>query len=77
MLARLYEPIIWRALNVTHPVVRRNAVTLLTDAFPLQDPQAPVDDTNHLIQKQFDCLSVKTKLSRPSTIHRFLFQEFT
>lgn len=60
MLNRLYEPIIWRALNVANPIVRKNAVTLLTDAFPLQNPEAPADEMDASIQKQFNQLTVCT-----------------
>jgi condensin-2 complex subunit G2 len=35
MLVRLYEPILFRALSATNAGVRRNALQLLLDAFPL------------------------------------------
>lgn len=35
MLTRLYEPLLWRALSAANPAVRRNALDLLVDAFPL------------------------------------------
>lgn len=35
MLARLYEPIIWRSLKAANPCVRANATAVLADAFPL------------------------------------------
>lgn len=35
MLVRLYEPILWRSLTVANPLVRRNAVSQFTMAFPL------------------------------------------
>ncbi|KAI8470384.1 MAG: condensin II non structural maintenance of chromosomes subunit-domain-containing protein [Monoraphidium minutum] len=34
-LARLYEPILFRALSAANPAVRRNALLLLMDVFPL------------------------------------------
>lgn len=52
MLVKLYKPLLWRALKVidlspvllvdhehkvANPVVRSNALTMLADAFPLQD----------------------------------------
>ena len=37
MLLRLWEPILWRALQVANPNVRRNAATLFVEGFPLQD----------------------------------------
>lgn len=35
MLVRLYEPILFRALSAANAGVRRNALELLLDAFPL------------------------------------------
>jgi len=35
MLARLYEPILWRSLKCANPKVRENAAILMIDAFPL------------------------------------------
>ncbi len=36
MLARLYEPILFRAFGASNPDVRRNALLLLLDAFPVR-----------------------------------------
>lgn len=36
MLLRLYEPILFRALAATNSNVRRNAMLVLFDAFPLE-----------------------------------------
>jgi condensin-2 complex subunit G2 len=58
MLVKLYEPILWRNLNVANPVVRRNAASLLMEAFPLQDPDARQLETDALLQKQFTALEV-------------------
>ena len=41
LLLRLYQPILFRALAAANPAVRRNALGLLVDAFPLQVPQNP------------------------------------
>ena len=35
MLARLYAPVLWRALKAPNPLVRRNAAALFFDVFPL------------------------------------------
>ena len=45
-LLRLYEPILFRALSAANPAVRRNACALLVDVFPLQDPEADVEETD-------------------------------
>ncbi|XP_062519553.1 condensin-2 complex subunit G2-like [Corticium candelabrum] len=55
-LCRLYEPILWRAVTVSSPHVRANAATLLCDAFPLQNPNANIEETDALLNKQLDCL---------------------
>ncbi|XP_022782675.1 condensin-2 complex subunit G2-like [Stylophora pistillata] len=55
-LLRLYQPIIWRAFKVANPMVRANAAALLTDTFPLQNPDAGNEEIDELLQKQFDIL---------------------
>ena len=39
-------------------MVRANAAALLTDTFPLQDPDAGNEEVDALLQKQFDILKV-------------------
>ncbi len=36
MLCRLYEPILFRAFGAANPDMRRNALLLLLDAFPIR-----------------------------------------
>lgn len=57
MLLKLWEPILWRALKVANPNVRKNAATLFIDAFPLQDASLPAVELDMTLQKQFDALS--------------------
>ena len=57
-LLRLYSPFLWRALKVANPYVRANAAAVLFDAFPLQDPDALREETDLLMQRQFDCMMV-------------------
>ncbi|KAJ1476020.1 condensin II non structural maintenance of chromosomes subunit-domain-containing protein [Baffinella frigidus] len=40
MLARVYEPVLWRSLKVANPTVRRQAALLFAEVFPVQDPDA-------------------------------------
>ncbi|KAL5010913.1 hypothetical protein ScPMuIL_013218 [Solemya velum] len=54
MLLRLYDPILWRSLKVANGNVRWNAVSLLMDVFPLQRPEENAEETDKLMQKQFD-----------------------
>lgn len=44
MLFRIYEPILWRALKVANPTVRKQAALLFIDAFPVQNPEASQAD---------------------------------
>lgn len=38
LLYRMYNPILWRSLSATNPLVRKNAVRVLEKIFPLHDP---------------------------------------
>lgn len=58
MLLRLYGPFLWRSLKVAHPHVRANAASLLLDAFPLHDPDSSREQTDQVMQKQFDIMMV-------------------
>ena len=48
----------WLAVQVPNTEVRANSAGLLFDAFPLQDPNSTAEDTDFLIQKQFDFMQV-------------------
>eukprot|EP01116_Phalansterium_solitarium_P018133 TRINITY_DN4690_c0_g1_i1.p4 TRINITY_DN4690_c0_g1~~TRINITY_DN4690_c0_g1_i1.p4 ORF type:complete len:220 (-),score=70.36 TRINITY_DN4690_c0_g1_i1:314-973(-) len=54
MLLELYQPILWRALQVPNPVVRQNAASVLCEAFPLQDPRQSQRELDDLLQRQFN-----------------------
>ena len=56
MLLRLYNPILWRSLQVASPTVRAQATGLLIDAFPLQNPDMGTIEAAALLQKQLDML---------------------
>ncbi|KAF5196392.1 Condensin-2 complex subunit g2 [Thalictrum thalictroides] len=53
LLFRLTEPVIFRSLQVANSNVRKNALHLLLDVFPLEDPDATKDVKDALIEKQF------------------------
>ncbi|KAK5579142.1 hypothetical protein RB653_008821 [Dictyostelium firmibasis] len=57
MLYRLYEPILFRSLSVSHPLVRTNAARLFYDSFPLkksnEDNQEDIDSE---LSRQFKLL---------------------
>lgn len=60
MLVRLYEPIIWRSLQVANPYVRRNAVVQFAIAFPLVCQQSVL-----LIHLRLVTNGRQTKLKMP------------
>ncbi|KAL2348315.1 hypothetical protein Fmac_002315 [Flemingia macrophylla] len=69
MLYRLAEPVIFRSLQAANSNVRQNALHLLLDMFPLEDPDATKEEKDTLLDKQFfileklltdDCPEVRT-----------------
>jgi condensin-2 complex subunit G2 len=52
MLLRLYEPILFRCLSVANSIVRRNAVMILSDSFPLRNPESNRTENDRLLEKQ-------------------------
>lgn len=56
MLYRLYDPIIWRSLNVYNHIIRGNSLTLFVNIFPVQLPNATQVEKDEFIQKQFNTL---------------------
>lgn len=69
LLYRLAEPVIFRSLQAANSNVRQNALHLLLDIFPLEDPDASKEDKDTLLDKQFfllekllvdDCPEVRT-----------------
>lgn len=57
MLARLYDPIMWRSLKAANPTVRLQATTLLFDTFPLTDPSAGAADVDAAMQRQITAIT--------------------
>lgn len=51
-LVRLYEPLLFRALSAANAAVRRNALLLLLDAFPLLDPEAGEREQDASLSRQ-------------------------
>ncbi|KAL2619894.1 hypothetical protein R1flu_000099 [Riccia fluitans] len=56
MLFRLLEPLLFRALQVANSNVRRNALLLLVDVFPVEDPHSSNEEKESLLEKQFGLL---------------------
>ena len=46
MLQSLWEPLLWRYLKVANSDVRCNATQILSEAFPLEDPDAELEVQN-------------------------------
>ncbi|KAE8706340.1 ARM repeat superfamily protein, putative isoform 2 [Hibiscus syriacus] len=53
LLFRLAEPLIFRSLQVANSNVRQNALHLLLDLFPFEDPDATKEAKDTLLDKQF------------------------
>ncbi|PWA69849.1 ARM repeat superfamily protein [Artemisia annua] len=53
VLYKLAEPVIFRSLQAANSNVRLNALHLLIDVFPLEDPDATREAKDTLLQKQF------------------------
>ena len=53
MLFRLWAPLLWRHLCVANAVVRQNATEILFNAFPLEDPEAPVMERSINMDRQY------------------------
>ncbi|KAL6013092.1 hypothetical protein ACLOJK_003582 [Asimina triloba] len=53
VLFRLVEPVLFRSLQVANSNVRKNALHLLLDMFPLEDPDATKEVKDILLEKQF------------------------
>lgn len=52
LLNNMYRPVIFGKLMVANPLVRRNAILVLADAFPVYDPGAGVQDIEEAIESQ-------------------------
>uniref|UniRef100_A0ACD6A6X9 Uncharacterized protein n=1 Tax=Avena sativa TaxID=4498 RepID=A0ACD6A6X9_AVESA len=53
LVFRLSEPVVFRSLQVANSNVRLNALHLLLDLFPLEDPDVTKDVNDPLLEKQF------------------------
>ena len=61
MLARIYEPILWRSFNVANATVRIQAAQLLAEAFPVQNPEASAKDFEEGLTRQIRVLDALLK----------------
>ncbi|KAL5683323.1 hypothetical protein ACJX0J_009708, partial [Zea mays] len=53
LVFQLAEPVLFRSLQVANSNVRHNALHLLLDLFPLEDPDVTKDVNDPLLEKQF------------------------
>ena len=51
-LNRLYEPVLYDNLKVANPFVRKNAVMIMADAFPIHEPTASMEEIEEAVGKQ-------------------------
>lgn len=68
LLHRLYSPVLYKNLMVANPIVRRNAVTILAESFPIHDPNSLVQDIEHTIA--FQCSKLNDLLTDPAPVVR-------
>jgi hypothetical protein len=68
MLHFVYTPILFRALTVANPLVRRNAVIILADSFPVHDPSMSLVDLEAALDDQ--CQKVTMLLEDPVPLVR-------
>ncbi|KAG9400610.1 hypothetical protein AC1031_010823 [Aphanomyces cochlioides] len=66
LLYRLVEPILWRGLSASRDQVRKQSAILLFQGFPFQDPSASKEETDLLMQKQFDVMIQLVQDSAPA-----------
>lgn len=52
LLHHIYTPILYGNLFVANPIVRRNAVNIMADAFPIYDPGSPKEEIDAALQMQ-------------------------
>lgn len=57
MLVEIYDPIIWRSLRCANATVRSQAAVFFLDVFPLQKVSPSPEESDRLLQKQFDMLT--------------------
>jgi condensin-2 complex subunit G2 len=73
LLYRLYNPILWRSLSATNPMVRKNAVRILEKIFPLHDPTT--SETKNAMNKATKALD--SALQDKDTTVRIIASEST
>ena len=66
MLHRMYGPLLWRALSGANSKVRIQASVVLSDTFPLRDPNASVEWTTACVKKSVEALVSLMKDDIPS-----------
>ena len=66
MLLELYEPILFRRINAANPNVRKNALELFFDAFPLRDPDETNEESDRRLTEQFAIMATALKDNVPA-----------
>ena len=52
MVCRLWRPVLWRHFKVANGVARRNAAEILFDAFPVENPDDPIEERDLAREEQ-------------------------
>ncbi|KAL9182845.1 hypothetical protein ACHAXT_004124 [Thalassiosira profunda] len=66
MLHRTHGPLLWRGLAATSSKIRKQAAGVLTDTFPLRDPEAGTEHTEACLKKSVEALISLMKDDTPS-----------
>ena len=56
MMARLYEPILWRHLKVANTEVRLNACELFLNSYPVEDRDLTREERDSCLEMQHNCM---------------------
>lgn len=57
MVDRVFRPVLWRALKCANATVRLQSSILLFDAFPFQDSAWSAEESDRMVQQQFDAMT--------------------
>ena len=66
MLQKNYNPFLWRYINCANGLVRTNAITVLCDAYPLEDTSSLEDEREKYMTKMHNALTAALTDTCPS-----------
>jgi condensin-2 complex subunit G2 len=68
LLYRLYSPILWRSLSAANPMVRKNALGVMDQVFPLHDPnqsqmKSAIEKCTHALKTALQDIDPKVRIA--------------